>query len=141
MGDLLQEHGLANEFGERLLPEHRLGHSGEGRELVDHTPEVADLALDRPGQLDEGGVVLRQLGAIATVEPFGRQMDRGQRVLDLMRDPARDVRPGRTTLIRQSLRHVVEGQHPAVAVAHLVRGNGSTPGATRQLQNGGGGGV
>ena len=93
MRDLLQEHGLSDELGQRLLAKNRLGHPGKGRELVDHAPEVAHLSLDRARQLREGRVLLRQLGAVAAVQPLGGQLDRGQRILDLVRDPTRDVGP------------------------------------------------
>ena len=44
------------------------------------------------------------LGRVFALEPLGRQADRGQRVLDLVRDPPRHLGPGRLTLGRQEQR-------------------------------------
>ena len=47
------------------------------------------------------------------LQPLGRELDRGQRVLDLVRDAAGDVGPGRLALRRQQLGDVVEGDDEA----------------------------
>ena len=58
--------------------------------------------------------------AEAALKPLGGKLDRGQRVLDLMRDPARDVRPCRAALIGQLVGDVVEGEDAAVLVANAL---------------------
>ena len=58
--------------------------------------------------------------AEAALQPLGGELDRGQRVLDLVRDAAGDVRPGGAALVGQLVGDVVEGQHRAVLVAHAL---------------------
>ena len=58
--------------------------------------------------------------AEAALQPLGGELDRGQRVLDLMRDAPRDVGPGGAALVGQLVGDVVEGQHRAVLVAHAL---------------------
>src|SRR3546814_12466755 len=71
-----------------------LWHAREGGEFVHDPPQVANLAHDGAGQAREGGLVARHLLGIAALQPFGGKLDRGQRVLDLMRDTPRHVGPG-----------------------------------------------
>ena len=113
MGDLVEEQGVAGDLGDRLLAEDRLGHAREGGEFVDHPAKVADLADDRPGQLLERRRVGRDLLAVAALEPLGGELDRGQRVLDLVGDAAGDVGPGGAALVEQLLGDVVEGEDVA----------------------------
>ena len=120
MRDLVQEQRLARDLVDILLAEHRLGHAREVGEFVDHPAQVADLADDRPGQPLEGLRVGRDLLAEAPLQPLGGKLDRGQRVLDLVRDAPRDVRPGGAALVGQLVGDVVEGQHRAVLVAHAL---------------------
>ena len=111
MRDLVQEQRRAGDVMDILLAEHRLGHAREVGEFVDHPPEVADLADDRPGQPLEGLGVGRDFLAVAALQPLGGELDRGQRVLDLVGDPPRDVGPGGAALVAQLVGDVVEGQH------------------------------
>ncbi len=113
MRDLVQEQGLLGDIDDVLGPEDRFGHACEGREFVDHAAQIADLADDRAGQLGEGAVVILDQLAIAALQPFRRELDRGQRVLDFMRDAACDVGPGGTALVEQLAGDVVEGQDRA----------------------------
>ena len=50
----------------------------------------------------------------AALQPLGRELDRRQRVLDLVRDAARDIGPGGLALRRLQLGDVVEGDDEAV---------------------------
>ncbi len=50
---------------------------------------------------------------ILALQPFGRELDRRQRVLDLVGDAAGDVLPGLLALGGDELGHVVEGEHQA----------------------------
>ena len=56
------------------------------------------------------------LAAILALQALGRELDRRERVLDLMRDAARDVGPGGIALGGDEIGDVVEGQHVAVGV-------------------------
>ena len=52
--------------------------------------------------------------------PLGGELNRRQRVLDLVRQPPRDVAPGRDPLRPHQRRHVVEHQHRAFVRARLA---------------------
>ena len=111
MRDLMEEHRLARDVEQRFLAEHRLWHARKGGEFIDHPAQIADLTHDCFGQPSEGAVVIEDLLAIAALKTLSGELNRGQRVLDLVRDAARDVGPGRTALVEQLLGNVVEGQH------------------------------
>ena len=97
-------------------------HAREGRELVDHAADVADLADDRVGALREDFGIGGDLAGIFALQPLGRKLDRRQRILDLVRDAARDVGPGGGALRRDQIGDVVEGGDEAAAVrAALAR--------------------
>ena len=104
----MQEHHLAHRVGDVLGRDHRLRHARELRELVDHALDVVDLAHDRVGALIEHGRIVGDGLAVFAPQPLGRELDRRQRVLDLVRDAARDVGPGRGALRRHQLGDVVE---------------------------------
>ena len=120
MGDLVQEQGMARNVADRFAPENGLRHAREGREFIDDAAQVAHLAHDRAGEAAEGRLVARHFLGIAALEPFGGQLDRRQRVLDLMRDAARDIGPGGAALVGQLLGDVVEGQDVARGVARQL---------------------
>ena len=52
--------------------------------------------------------------AVFAAQPLGRQLDRRQRVLDLVGDAARDIGPGRGALRQHQLGDVVDGDDIAV---------------------------
>ena len=54
------------------------------------------------------------LAAILALEALGGKLDRGERVLDLVRDATRDIGPGGIALGGDEVGDVVEGQHMAV---------------------------
>ncbi len=58
-----------------------------------------------------------ELAAELELQPLGRELDRRQRVLDLVREPARDLAPGLDALRRDQLGDVVE-DHQARALRH-----------------------
>ena len=89
--------------------DHRLRHAGKGGELIDHAADVADMADDGVGALREGLGIGGDLPREAPLQPFGGELDRRQRVLDLVRDAARHIGPGRLALRRLQLGDVVEG--------------------------------
>src|SRR3546814_19273013 len=84
-------------------------HPRKGRELVEHAPDVADVAHDGIGADLEGLGVARDLDDILALQALGGELDRGQRVLDLVRDAAGDVRPRRLAMGRQELGDLVDG--------------------------------
>src|SRR5690349_14711758 len=108
MGDFLQEESLPNQVDRVLVTEHRLGQAGERGEFVDHLPEIADLADDRAGQLLEQLAILLDLLAVAALEPLGGKLNRGERILDLVRDTAGDIGPCGLALIDELTSDVVE---------------------------------
>ena len=114
LGDADQEHRLADRLGQVAGHERRLRHAREGRELVHHAADVADLADDGVGALVEDLAVLVDGPAELALQPLGRQLDRGQRVLDLVGDAARHVGPGGRALGRDQIADVVEGDDVAV---------------------------
>ena len=115
IADAHQEHGLPNGIGHIFRGDHRLRHARKARELVDHAPDVVDLANDGVGALLEYGAVLADHFAVFAPQPFGRQLDRRERILDLVRDAARYVRPGRRALRGYQFGNVVERDDIAVA--------------------------
>ena len=114
IADAHQEHRLAHGVGDVLADDDGLRHAGEVGELVDHALDVVDLAHDRVGALLEDAAVLGDHLAVFAAQPFGRKLDRRQRVLDLMRDAAGDVGPGRGALRGDQLGDVVERDDVAV---------------------------
>jgi len=69
MSDSHQEHRLTHGVGDVLHRHHRLGHTREARELVDHAANVVDLADDRIGALFEDGAVLGDDLAVFAAQP------------------------------------------------------------------------
>ena len=68
-------------------------------------------------QTCEGLRVVDDLLQIFALQPLGGELDRRQRILDLMGDAPGDIGPGRLALGAQQLGHVVEGDDEAVALA------------------------
>ena len=99
MSDLVKEKRLPGDIVDVLAPKHRLGHAREVREFVDHPPEVADLPDDRARKSLERLRIGLDLLAETPLKAFRGQLNRGQRVLDFVRDTAGDIRPGRAALI------------------------------------------
>ena len=82
----------------------------EGLAAAGHTP--VPLAIAEDGcwlSAEESAAILKS--DAAAVEPLGGELDRGQRVLDLMGDAPRHVGPGRLALIEQLAGDVLEGDH------------------------------
>src|SRR5262249_40910116 len=90
MGNFHQEHGLSYGVGDVLALDHGLWHAGKARELVDHPPDVVDLAHDGVSALVEDRLILLFGDGLAefAADALGGQLNRRQRVLDLMGDAA-----------------------------------------------------
>ena len=95
------------------VPMTGLGMRANCRELVDHALDVVDLAHDGVGALVEDGRVFLDHRAIFPAQPLGRQLDRSERILDLVRDTAGNVGPGRGALRAHQFGDVVERDHVA----------------------------
>ena len=91
-------------------------------ELVDHQLQRADLVDDRlrtaRQHLGLGG---RQLVGELVLHPLGGELDRRERVLDLVREAPRDLAPGDRALGAHHLAHVVEHHQPAALRARQPR--------------------
>ena len=114
--DLDQERRLAQRLAQIHHLHLRLRHAGEGRELVDHAADIADLADDGVGALVEDLAVLGDDLAVAAADALGGELDRGQRVLDLVGDAARHVGPGRGALRLHEIGDVVDGDDVGLLV-------------------------
>src|SRR6202521_806266 len=114
MADAHQEHHLAHRIDDILRGDHRLRHAGKPREFVDHALDVLDLAHDRIGALLEHRAVLGDHAAVFAPQPLGGELDRGQRILDLVGDAAGNVGPRGGALRHDEIRDVVERHHVAV---------------------------
>ena len=99
----------------------RRGHPRELRELVDERLERLDFPDDRRRAfLDEragGGRRRRELPA----HSLGAQLNRGQRILDLVRQAARHVAPRRHPLRPDERRHIVEHENRAANAAVVAQ--------------------
>ncbi len=116
--DAFEEHRLADRVRQIALFQRRFGHASERRELVDHAADVADLADDGVDAFVEDLEIVRELAGIAAAQALGGELDRGQRVLDLVGDAARHVGPGAGALRREQVGDVVERDHVALALGH-----------------------
>src|SRR3546814_1971 len=74
----LQEYSLLDEPADVLPTHHRCRHPRKGRELVDHAPDVADVAHDGIGADLEGLGVARDLADILALQALGGELDRGR---------------------------------------------------------------
>src|SRR5690606_32205024 len=109
-----EEYGLTYRIAEVGDFGRGLRHAGKGREFIHHAADVANLADDGVDALVEDLAVILQLAAIAAAQPFGRELDGRQRILDLVGDAAGHVGPGTGTLRRLEIGNVIEGQHIAL---------------------------
>ena len=114
---LLEDDGLADQLAEVEGPALGRGHPRELRELVDDAAEVVGLAHDHVGVLLERGTLRADHRAELAAQALGRELDRGERVLDLVGDAPGDVAPRRHALRHDEVGHVVEGDDVALEVA------------------------
>ena len=85
-----------------------MGHTGKIRKFVDHAADIVDLAADNGKILAELRTCRLVFRPVFAPQPVRRKLDRGERILDLVRDTAGHVRPGRLALRRQQVGHIVE---------------------------------
>src|ERR1019366_5168084 len=124
IADTHQEHGPSHGIGHVLGGDHRLRHAREARELVDHPPYVVDLAHDGVRALLEYGAVFADHVSVFAAQTLGRQLNGSERILNLMRDAARHIRPCRRALCGDQFGDVVERHDIAMAgFARLLAGD------------------
>jgi hypothetical protein len=84
-------------------------------------PMSPHLAHDRVRALvEDRPVIVGDLLAVAALQALGRKLDGRQRVLDLMSDATRDIRPGSRPLGDDEVGNVVEGNHIGIARGALL---------------------
>src|SRR5688572_33068432 len=98
------------------------GHAREAGELVDHPFELSDLTDDGFRPLLDRFAGIRIVIAKLACDALGGELDRRERVLDLVRDAARGFIPCGELLRLHELRRVFECEHPACAAAEARDG-------------------
>ena len=114
-----------HDFRDQLVEiEAREVHVGGARilaECIDHLLHRIDLRHDGGGRaLEDLSVLLVHAAEEFAAHPLGGQLDRRQRVLDLVRQTARHLAPGRIALRLQQRGDVIEHQHHARGAAGVV---------------------
>src|SRR2546428_18748 len=89
------------------------GQAREGRELVHQGLQLVDLLDDGARALVEHGALGAEAGGVAAAEPLCRELDRRERVLDLVRDATRDLSPRLHALHAQGMAHLLEEEDHA----------------------------
>src|SRR6516165_6292074 len=80
------------------------------------------MSNDRIGADRESLGISFDLFEVSALQAFGGELDRGERVLDLVRDASRDVGPGRLALGREQLGDIVEGDDKTADLVIIVLG-------------------
>src|SRR5438876_712097 len=103
------------------------GALGLGREvgLVHQRLQLVDLLDDGARALVEHRAVGAEARGIAAAEPLRRELDRCERVLDLVRDAARNLPPGLHALHAQQMAHVLEEEDEATRAGGLAHKAGA----------------
>src|SRR5262245_11446562 len=91
------------------------------RELVDHASDVLDLTNNCVRALLADTAILLDHFAVLPAESFGRKLDWGQRILDLVSNATGNIRPGRGWLRGNRFGNVVQSHDIAlVGLARLL---------------------
>ena len=100
-----------------------LGQLGEGREVVDQAADRADLLAQDLLRGRQQARVGRVVAAVLRAQLLDRELDRRERVLDLVRQAARHLLPGRHLLqVFQARARVAElGHHAVEGAPQLVQ--------------------
>ncbi len=113
LAGLLQQHRVTHQPGQILVPAVRFRHPGKTREFIDDAAQIIGLADDHIGHRLQLVRSLAQLWRELAFDPLGAQLDRGQRILDLVGDAARHVTPGGQPLGADQVSHIVKRHHIA----------------------------
>ncbi len=122
MRDPHHEGRLPHRVGHVFVHDRRFGHAREGGELVDHALYLVDLAHDRVGALFEDFAIGGDHLPVLAADSLGGELDRGQRVLDLVGDAPRHVCPGGGPLGGDEIGDVVQRDDHALLVAARLLG-------------------
>ena len=96
------------QLGKRQFFHHRLRHAGKIGKFINHAADIIDLTPDDGQILAELLAFCLVLRPVFTPQPVRRQLDRGKRILDLMRDATGHIRPCRLALRGQQVGHILE---------------------------------
>ena len=118
-----QKYRLAHAVGKVVVRRPRLGHAREGGEFVDHPFDVVDLPDDGVRALVENFPALENMPTVTSLQALGRELDRRQRIPDLVRDATRHVRPSGGALGGDQVADVVERDDAGAIVAPGVSGD------------------
>ena len=99
---------MAQAFRHIVGDKPRARHPREGGEFVDHALDIVHLPHDRVDTLVENIAVGDDKAAIFALQPFGRKLDRRQRIFDLMRNAPRHIGPRRGALGGDEIGDVIE---------------------------------
>ena len=124
--------GLAIEAGDRLDDRADVGgargqggHAREARELLHQPLQAVDLLDDDLRALADEALRLAALPGQPPAQALGGELDRGERVLDLVGEALGDLAPGRLPLGLDQLGEVVEDEDRAsVAAVRTAQGGG-----------------
>src|ERR1700722_11630814 len=101
----------------------RLRHPREGREFVDHALDVVHLPDNCVRALVEYVLALENVSAVTPLQPLGRELDRRQRIPDLVRDATGDVSPRGGPLSAHEIADIVERDDAGATVASRTSGD------------------
>src|SRR5439155_25840900 len=106
------------------------GQAGKGRELIDQLLNRLHLLGNTADASIEDLRIISNLWGKAPVQTFGRELDRRERVLDLVGDPTRHLSPGLHALDSHDLGHIRKKADDALHLAPLIgeRGAGNQQG-------------
>ena len=124
-----QKDRLAHAIGEVVPRRARLWRAREGREFVDHAFDVVHLPDNGVRALVEYVPALDDVPAVASFQPLGRELDRRQRISDLVRDAAGDVGPGGGALSGHEVADVVERDDARAIIASRISGDANVENA------------
>ena len=136
MGDLVEEQGLPRRC-RQIFSSRKTGLGIRAKEENSSTIRLRSPTwrMIVPVSCSKVAGVGADLLAVAALQPLGGELDRGQRVLDLVRDPAGDVGPGGAALVEQLLGNVVEGEDMAALDLHPLDGEGPRLAAGGELDD------
>ena len=124
MAQAIELHHLVHQAIEVELLHLGLGQSRIVAKLIDQTLHGVDLVHDHFDRLHEHGLLGRsQFPAQLHLQAFGRELNGGEWVFDLVGQPPRHLTPGLGSLGRDHLRDVIKHQQPGLVGQDRAAGN------------------